>query len=243
VTRAVALAIAVALAWLALAPGAVPGSALAEAHAPLPACSYDDHVLAGDPWRDHAELLLDTSHRLPDTPDPPDLVSVRRAGFASDHLVRAIVLDDLRALRQAAEAAGLTLEVQSAYRSFSYQRQVFAGWVERLGEAQALRVSARPGHSEHQLGTAIDLRSRGGPAPWDLDDWGRTPEGAWLLENAHRFGFVLSYPQGEEDRTCYDYEPWHYRWLGRERAALVHASGEPLRAWLWRHHPPRVREP
>ena len=239
--RAVALAVALAagLAWPALTRGA----ALTEADAPLPACTYGDHELAGDPLLEHATLLLDTSHRLPETPDPPDLVSVRGAGFASDHLVRAIMLDDLRALREAAEEAGLALAVQSAYRSYAYQRQVFAGWVERLGEAQALRVSARPGHSEHQLGTAIDLRSRGGPAPWDLDDWGRTPEGAWLLENAHRYGFVLSYPEGEEDRTCYDYEPWHYRWLGRERAALVQASGEPLRAWLWRHHPPRVREP
>lgn len=238
--RAALVASVTLLAWLlvvAVAP------VRADSPAPLPACAYGDVVVAGDPWLDHAEMLLDTTFRLPDTPDPPDLVSVREAGFASDHLVRAVLIDDLRALREAAEAAGMGLEVQSAYRSFAYQRQVFAGWVARLGEAQALRVSARPGHSEHQLGTAIDFRSRGGPAPWELDDWGRTPEGAWLIANAHRFGFVLSYPAGEEERTCYDYEPWHYRWLGRERAAEVQASGEPLRAWLWRHHPPRVAAP
>lgn len=224
--------------WLLLACWI--GSAQA---ADVPACRYDDLVLAGDPWRDHADLLLDTTYRLPATDDPPDLVSVRAAGFTSDHQVRAIVIDDLRALREAAEAAGLGLEVQSAYRSFSYQRQVFAGWVERLGEARALRVSARPGHSEHQLGTAIDLRSRGGPAPWDLDDWARTPEGAWMRDNAYRFGFVLSYPAGEEERTCYDYEPWHFRWVGVERAAQVHASGLPLRVWLWEHRPPQVAAP
>lgn len=211
--------------------------------ADVPACRYDDLVIAGDPWRDHADLLLDTTYRLPATDDPPDLVSVRAAGFASDHQVRATVIDDLRALREAAEAAGVGLEVQSAYRSFSYQGQVFAGWVGRLGEARALRVSARPGHSEHQLGTAIDLRSRGGPAPWDLDDWARTPEGAWMRDNAYRFGFVLSYPEGEEERTCYDYEPWHFRWVGVERAAQVHASGLPLRVWLWLHRPPQVAAP
>lgn len=210
---------------------------------PLPPCTYGDVVIAGDPLQDHADLLLDTTFRLPDTPDPPDLVSVRAAGFASDHLVRSVVIDDLRALREAAEAAGVPLEVQSAYRSFAYQRQVFAGWVARLGEAQARRVSARPGHSEHQLGTAVDLRSQGGPAAWDLEDWATTPAGAWAVANAHRFGFVLSYPAGEEDRTCYAYEPWHFRWLGRERAALVHASGEPLRVWLWRHHAPVARAP
>ena len=206
----------------------------------LPACVYGDLVLIGDPWDEHADLLLDTTYRLPDTPDPPDLVRVREAGFDSDHRVRAVLIDDLRALRGAAEAAGAMLAVQSAYRSYAYQRQVFAGWVARLGEAQALRVSARPGHSEHQLGTAIDFRTRGGPAPWDVDDWGLTPEGAWLMANAHRFGFLLSYPAGEEERTCYDYEPWHYRWVGRERAAEVHAQGVPLRVWLWQQGPPEV---
>lgn len=207
----------------------------------VPPCAYGDVVLDIDPWLDHATALLDTTYRLPDTPDPPDLVGVRAAGFASDHLVRAVLIDDLAALHADAEAAGIALEVFSAYRSFSYQRQVFAGWVQRLGEAQALRVSARPGHSEHQLGTAIDVRSRGGPAPWDLEDWGATEEGAWMIANAHRYGFVLSYPAGEEERTCYDYEPWHYRWVGRELAAAVHAAGVPLRVWLWRHHPPLSR--
>jgi len=219
------------------------GVSHAEAGFALPECEYGDRVIAGDPWRDHAELLLDTSFRLPDTPDPPDLVSVRAAGFASDHLVRALLIDDLSALNRAARAAGVRLAVQSAYRSYGYQAQVFAGWVAQLGRERALRVSARPGHSEHQLGTAIDLRSADGPAPWDVADWGATPDGAWLLENAHRFGFVLSYPAGEEARTCYDYEPWHYRWVGREQAAAVHAAGEPLRVWLWRHHPPQERDP
>lgn len=205
-----------------------------------PPCTYGDVVVDVDHLRDHALVLLDTTYRLPETPDPSDLVRVREAGFASDHLVRAVVIDDLRALREDAEAAGLALEVQSAYRSFAYQRQVFDGWVARLGEAQARRVSARPGHSEHQLGTAIDLRTRGGPAPWDLADWARTPEGAWLVQHAHRYGFVLSYPAGEEERTCYDYEPWHYRWVGRELAGAVHEAGVPLRVWLWRHHPPQA---
>lgn len=223
-----------ALAWGSTA------AATATPPADPPPCSYGDVVLAGDPWRDHAELLLDTTYRLPETPDPPDLVSVRSAGFGSDHRVRALLIDDLRALTEAATAAGVALEVQSAYRSFAYQRQVFDGWVAQLGEAQALRVSARPGHSEHQLGTAVDFRSRGGPAPWDVDDWGRTPEGAWLMQQAHHYGFVLSYPAGEEARTCYDYEPWHYRWVGREQAAQVHAAGVPLRVWLWRRGPPAV---
>jgi D-alanyl-D-alanine carboxypeptidase len=93
--------------------------------------------------------------------------------------------------------------------------------------------SARAGHSEHQLGTALDFRSARGPDPWDLEDWGATPEGRWLAENAHRFGFVMSYPAGQESVTCYIYEPWHYRYVGREVAQEVMASGLTLREWLW----------
>lgn len=236
--RARAVPLVVLAAW-SLAPWSLAQTPAASLDPPP--CAYGDVVLDADHLRDHARVLLDTTYRLPETPDPGDLVGVRSAGFPSDHLVRAVIIDDLRALREDAEAAGVGLEVQSAYRSFTYQRQVFASWVTQLGEAQALRVSARPGHSEHQLGTAIDLRSRGGPAPWDLEDWGRTPEGAWVVRHAYRYGFVMSYPAGEEARTCYDYEPWHYRWVGREHALAVHESGEPLRVWLWRHHPPQVR--
>jgi zinc D-Ala-D-Ala carboxypeptidase len=227
--RAVARASAIALIG---ALGAIATAA--------PECRYDDVVLTGDLMRDAVTLLVDPIHRLPADAEPTDLVRVQRAGFASDHLVRAVLLDDLRALREAAVAEGHALAVQSAYRSYAYQRRVFDGWVARLGRERALRVSARPGHSEHQLGTAIDFRSADGPPAWELADWGATPEGAWLAAHAHRFGFVLSYPAGKESFTCYDYEPWHYRWVGSEAAAAIHASGITLREWLYRHHPPGV---
>jgi zinc D-Ala-D-Ala carboxypeptidase len=212
---------------------------LAVAHAPTPPCAFGDVMIAGDLHTDHATMLLDTTHRLPADAAPRDLVRVREAGFDSDHLVRAVLIDDLRALRRAAAEAGMELAVQSAYRSFAYQQQVFANWVAALGEERARRVSARPGHSEHQLGTAIDLRSASGPPPWELADWAQTPEGAWVALHAHRFGFVMSYPAESEEVTCYDYEPWHFRWIGRDPAAAVQASGMALRAWLHAHHPPR----
>jgi zinc D-Ala-D-Ala carboxypeptidase len=226
-----------ALVLLLLAGLAAPAAASGASHGP-PACAYGDAVVRADVHDDHATMVLDTTHRLSDDAVPRDLVSVADAGFSGGHLVRAVVIDDLAAMRRAAADAGLELALQSAFRSFAYQRQVHAGWVAALGAEGARRVSARPGHSEHQLGTAIDLRGASGPAPWDLEDWAATPEGAWVAANAHRFGFVMSYPAESEDVTCYAYEPWHYRWLGREVAAAVHASGLPLRAWLYAHHPP-----
>ena len=83
------------------------------------------------------------------------------------------------------------------------------------GYAAALKSSARAGHSEHQLGTTVDFRSYGGSAPWYYADWGRSKAGAWLKSNAWKYGFVMSYPKGKTTLTCYAYEPWHYRYVGR----------------------------
>ena len=204
----------------------------------VPPCSVGERIVTIDPEAHPALVLLDPAWRLPPGYAPRDLVPVSAAGFASDHLVRAVVVDDLRALRDAAETAGARLAVQSAYRSEDRQARVHEGWVRLLGAARAVEVSARAGHSEHQLGTAVDLRSAAGPPAWDLDDWATTPEGAWVAEHAHRFGFVVSYPRGAEAAGCYAYEPWHLRWVGRERAAAATAAAVAYRVWLHLHHPP-----
>ena len=100
-----------------------------------------------------------------------------------------------------------------------------------VGEAEANRFSARPGYSEHQLGTTIDFTSR--RAEFDLTNaFGATPEGQWLDENAVRYGFVMSYPPDKEDITGYVYEPWHFRYVGEEVAAEVRREGITLHEYL-----------
>jgi D-alanyl-D-alanine carboxypeptidase len=195
----------------------------------LPECRYDDLAATPNGYDAWNLTLLDTLYALDADYAPPDLIEVDAAGRS----LRALVVADLEALLAAAEANGVPLAIQSAYRSHGYQAGTFDSWVDQLGLEAALRTSARPGHSEHQLGTAIDFRSADGPPAWDLDDWGATPAGAWLAENGWRYGFVMSYPAGREGETCYDYEPWHHRYLGRNAAAAQHTSGLTLRAWLW----------
>lgn len=219
------VALGVLLAWLGAAAAAPP-------------CDVGERVHGADPDAHPALVLLDPVWRLPPGYAPDDLVPISGAGFDADLLVRAVVLDDLRALREGAEAAGVHLAVQSAYRSEAYQARVHAGWVAQLGAERAAEVSARPGHSEHQLGTAIDLRSADGPPAWELDDWAATPAGAWVAAHASDHGFVISYPRDARERTCYDYEPWHLRWVGRPAAAAARDEGVPYRVWLYRHHPP-----
>jgi len=153
--------------------------------------------------------------------------------------VSRVVIDDLRAMAKAAKAAGAELAVQSAFRSYRYQVTTFNGWVARSNEAHARTVSARPGHSEHQLGTAIDFRSANDVTPpWQLDDFATTAAGGWLGDHAWEYGFVLSYPKGATAETCYAYEPWHYRYVGRDIAAAIHASGQTPRRYLWEQYGP-----
>ena len=219
---------------------------LARPAQPALAARYEDGLLAdhcldrdvpAPPAGDVSLTVLDRSYALPPGYAPPDLVPASTAGLdgsSGTKLVRSVLVEDLAAMRAAWEAAGLTVIVESAYRSFAAQAATFDGWASRLGQAEALVRSARPGHSEHQLGTAIDVTSPG----WAdrFGDWGReAPEGVWMARHAWENGFVMSDPAGSQAATCFSYEPWHYRWVGREVAADHRASGLQLRQFLERY--------
>ena len=201
---------------------------------PLPACAYRDVLTPLRAYTQWQTSLLDTTYMLPSTYAPGDLVSTSTAGLTAGHSVRQLVIADLKAMSTAAAVAKAPLAVQSAFRSYAQQASTFAYWVQVAGYSQALITSARAGHSEHQLGTGIDFRSLGGSAPWNYADWGTTPAGKWLAAYAWQYGFVMSYPKGAQALTCYAYEPWHYRYVGRVEAKQIHDSLLSSRQWLWR---------
>jgi zinc D-Ala-D-Ala carboxypeptidase len=216
-------------------PGAPVRSSLPVATTPqLPDCRYADEPAAHTAYDDWQRTIVDTISRLPKGYVPPDLVAVSRAGLSGGGSVRRIAIADLAALAVAGRKAGVRLAVESAYRSEAQQRRTFAGWVRTSGEAEAGRFSARAGHSEHQLGTALDFKAAGGGSPWTRA-FARSRHARWLAANAWQFGWIQSYPSGAEAQTCYGNEAWHYRYVGRDVAADVHASGMTLRAWLWLH--------
>jgi D-alanyl-D-alanine carboxypeptidase len=213
---------------------APPTSASTITPLPLPTCEYRDVPVLGDPARDWATLVLDTVYTLPEDFAPARLVNTRRAGLNGGFRVSRVMLDDLTSMAEAARDDDAAFAVQSGYRSYAYQARTFQGWVDRSSEREARQVSARPGHSEHQLGTGLDLRSADDPTPpWELDDFAATTAGAWLAEHAWEHGFVMSYPRGKRGESCYAYEPWHYRYVGREVAAAIHDSGLTPRRYLW----------
>ena len=196
-----------------------------------------DRDLAAPPVGDPVLAVLDRSYALSRNDAPPDLVQASAAGLegaSGTKLVREIVVADLADMHAAWQSAGLTIVVESAYRTYEEQAATFDGWAGRIGQAAAMVRTARPGHSEHQLGTAIDVTSPG----WSgrFGDWAvEAAEGAWMAEHAWEYGFVMSYPADGLDVTCYGYEPWHYRWVGREVAAEHRRSGLHLRRFLERY--------
>jgi len=155
---------------------------------------------------------------------PSDLVTVP-IRHVNNQPLRKVASDAVVAMLKAAKAEGAgEMQEQSGYRSYSTQVRVYNGWVAQNGQAWADRQSARPGTSEHQTGLAIDLSAY--PAKCSLQAcFGNTPQGKWLAANAYRFGFILRYPQGKTSITGYDYEPWHFRYVGVELATEMHDTG------------------
>lgn len=131
----------------------------------------------------------------------------------------------LEQLQSAASGVGYSIPTLSAYRSYEYQGTLYSDYVERDGQAEADRYSARPGFSEHQSGLAFDVG--------ELDyDYGDTDEGTWLREHCHEYGFIIRYPKDKESITGYLYEPWHIRYVGKEDALKIYQQGVTLEEYL-----------
>jgi len=202
---------------------------------PLANCRKGEDTALLTSYDDWPETLVDTHFALPSDYEPDDLHPVSNAGFAGDFEVRKVVLKDLERLRKAAEEGGNPLGIVAAYRSYAAQQDLYDERVKLYGRHATQARTARPGHSEHQLGVVIDFRSEDAD---DVDqDWEQTPAGAWMAEHAAEYGFVMSYPRKAEDITCYDYEPWHFRYFGPKRAAQINASDETVREYLWSEQP------
>ena len=114
--------------------------------------------------------------------------------------------------------------VFSSYRSYARQAELYAGYVARYGQAEADTTSARPGHSEHQTGLAVDVSGTGGRCRLDVC-FGDTAAGRWIAAHAWEHSFVVRYPRAMEHITGYEWEPWHLRYVGPEVSTAMHKAG------------------
>lgn len=166
---------------------------------------------------------------------PDDLVqpSVAWAEVSNYRYMRAEAAEALEDLFTHAEEEGFTLLGRTGYRSFEAQEEIFINFVNNHGYEEARTFSAKPGQSEHQTGLAMDITadSVGGRLS---SDFGSTPEGQWVEENAHLHGYIIRYPKEKEEITGYIYEPWHLRYVGVDLATELYESGLTMEEYFGR---------
>ncbi|WP_018665172.1 M15 family metallopeptidase [Heyndrickxia acidiproducens] len=131
----------------------------------------------------------------------------------------------------AAKQDGIDLFMASGYRSYSRQKNVFDAESQKVGEEQAEQAVAIPGQSEHQTGLAADITSHAENFLL-TQKMGEDKEGIWLAKNAHQYGFILRYPKNKERITKYEYEPWHFRYVGKKAAAVIYKHGWTLEEYF-----------
>jgi D-alanyl-D-alanine carboxypeptidase len=180
-------------------------------------------------------VLVDRSHALPQDYAPGDLVSLPASGIPTvggrDLMLRREAAEHLKDLSAAAAADGEELVVASAFRSYLDQSYTHERLRSIYGSG-ADAMSASPGHSQHQLGTAVDFTNS--VAAYQVQPiFGQTSAAWWLQNHASQYGFVLSYPP-DKDETGYQFEPWHYRYIGVENVGRLQKSGLTLQEFLVR---------
>ena len=189
-------------------------------------------------------VLLNKTHTSGEHYCPDDLVKLDSSMtlYGKEIELRKYPAMATEALIKELHALGYTdIVVTSGYRSYSYQQSLFntyteqemaahPGWTREQAEQLVLTYSAAPGTSEHHTGDVIDLISTNYVS---LDEtFAQNPAYAWLVNNAHHFGFILLYPKDKTHITGYSYEPWHYRFVGVKAATEIYEQGLTLEEYL-----------
>lgn len=181
---------------------------------------------------DNLLILANKKYLMQKTYIPADLVvpnvefSFGDTTIEKAHMRKAAALG-LEKMFQGAKSSGYELYAVSGYRSYKRQQEVFDAEVAAKGDAKAREAVAYPGTSEHQTGLAMDISSKS--QDFNLtESFGTTEEGKWAKENAHKYGFILRYPAGKEAVTGYQYESWHFRYVGEEAATIIYQNNWTL---------------
>lgn len=157
--------------------------------------------------------LCTKNYILPESYIPADLVYLP----GTYQMLRKEAADHYTEMRKAARSESIYFSVYSAYRSYSTQKGLYNRYVQMDGTDGADDYSARPGHSEHQAGLAIDITDGG-----NEDEFYLTKEYRWMTTNAYKYGYILRYPEGYTDITGYMFESWHWRYIGVDAAKIMH---------------------
>ena len=176
-----------------------------------------NETLPAEPTYVDGILIASKRYPLPSTFAPGESAEAREA---------------FEALAAEAKLSDYELVAFSTYRSFDYQQQLYDRYVSNDGVDAADRYSARPGYSEHQTGLAFDIGELHFEQHFARESFGETPAGQWLAANAHKYGFIMRYPNGKEKITGYMFEPWHFRYVGVDHATKIYEANTTLEEYL-----------
>ena len=170
-------------------------------------------------------ILVNKYNKAPAVPMTlvkPDVPPTREA-ISENIYMQPEAAEALEELFTGAKEDGITLLATSGFRSYSTQKAIFERKLKTMSEKAANASVAKPGYSEHQTGLAMDVEGLSSLGMGLVDDFGETPEGKWLAEHCHKYGYIIRYPKGKTDITGYIYEPWHIRYVGKEAAEEIAA--------------------
>lgn len=185
-------------------------------------------------------VLVGPNQKITEEVSANDLVTLENGMLLNQKIV-----DAYQALMAGAKQAGFSLVLISAYRSVSYQEEVFQGYVDEAMNqgltkeaaiAQVKETSTEPGFSEHHTGLAFDVIDE----EWNRNytdqplsqAFGETPSGQWLAEHAREYGFILRYPKDKDSITKITYEPWHFRYVGIKSAKYIEENNLSLEEYI-----------
>ena len=166
-------------------------------------------------------MIVNKFYKLKEDFVPNNLVDISNLyAWGTDNKAQKEALDAfIRMQKDCLDQTGLKLLINSAYRSYKEQEEVYNDYVKKNSEEYADTIAARPGHSEHQTGLSLDIFSTKDPK---IKTFGESDTFKWLKDNAYKYGFIIRYPKDKEDITGFNYEPWHYRYVGLEIAKEIY---------------------
>lgn len=193
----------------------------------------ENFTLDGDYWTPYGEtrpvddstnvnMLINKTYYLDESYIPEKLTELSNYYAAVDRDLAGVAADALANWCNAGRDNDVYFYATSAYRPYSAQQELYEGYVKAVGEEQADSFSARAGHSEHQSGLAVDLAATHEDA---YNDFSETRAYKWATAHCWEYGWLLRYPSGKTDITGYDYESWHYRYVGTQVSRAVHETG------------------
>lgn len=188
-------------------------------------------------------ILVNKQNKAPAVPlalVKPD-VTPTRPELAENTYMRPEAAAALEDLFAGALEDDVILYATSGFRSYSTQKAIFERKLQKVSEKSANASVAKPGYSEHQTGLAMDVEGHSSLGAGLVADFGETPEGIWLAEHCHEYGFIIRYPKGKTDITGYIYEPWHIRYVGKEAAAEIAALNITFEEYILMIRGDRIR--